>query len=142
MTSYFRSILGDMLYTEEVSEDMESLPSPRELRSKILIKGKKTQSSKSKSKGATETAVWHVEDGSRLTSSTIESSGRQSVVAVSVETHRSTTDGRSTTSTTTTKRTRVLNGNGLVAENSVAIVSVGRCISIQGFYNHKCTFDI
>ena len=41
MASYLVEILGDMLYQENVGENLEALPSPEDLKGKVLIKAKK-----------------------------------------------------------------------------------------------------
>ena len=41
MATYFEQILGDMLYKEKVNPERDSLPSPNELKGKILIKNYK-----------------------------------------------------------------------------------------------------
>lgn len=44
MADYLVNILGDMLYTELVDETKTKLPSPEELKNKILVKAKKVSS--------------------------------------------------------------------------------------------------
>ena len=41
MATYLEKILGDMLYTEPVDENLNALPSPEDLKRKVLIKAKK-----------------------------------------------------------------------------------------------------
>uniref|UniRef100_A0A646QFE3 Phosphoinositide phospholipase C n=1 Tax=Hemiscolopendra marginata TaxID=943146 RepID=A0A646QFE3_9MYRI len=41
LAKHFKNILGDMLYTTPVTSDMVELPSPTDLKGKIVIKGKK-----------------------------------------------------------------------------------------------------
>ena len=41
MASHLEEILGDMLYQEQVDENLETLPSPEDLKGKVLIKAKK-----------------------------------------------------------------------------------------------------
>lgn len=41
LARHLRDVLGDMLYTEPVKEDMEFLPSPEALKRKIIVKAKK-----------------------------------------------------------------------------------------------------
>ena len=41
MAHYLETILGDMLYTDPVDENLKALPSPEDLKGKILIKAKK-----------------------------------------------------------------------------------------------------
>lgn len=48
MASMLRDILGAMLYDEQVTEDMQSLPSPEQLKNKIIIKAKKVGAGKSR----------------------------------------------------------------------------------------------
>jgi len=43
MANMFKTILGDMLYTEPVDTSKTSLPSPEQLKNKILVKAKKIQ---------------------------------------------------------------------------------------------------
>jgi hypothetical protein len=60
MASYLKEVLGDLLYTKDVTEDMKYLPSPEELQGKILIKAKKVfknKKVKSKSKSVTATTI-------------------------------------------------------------------------------------
>ena len=47
MADYLINILGDMLYTGNVEETKTELPSPEELKNKILVKAKKVTSSDS-----------------------------------------------------------------------------------------------
>lgn len=49
MAVLLKDILGDALYDEPVSEDMAGLPSPHQLRYKIIIKSKKSSVSESRS---------------------------------------------------------------------------------------------
>jgi len=42
LVSFLRDIFGDLLYTEPVSDDLRELPSPHQLRYKILIKAKRS----------------------------------------------------------------------------------------------------
>ena len=41
MASHLEEILGEMLYNEKVDESLEALPSPEDLKGKVLIKAKK-----------------------------------------------------------------------------------------------------
>ena len=41
MAEHFKTILGDMLYTETVDTTKDQLPSPEQLKNKILVKAKK-----------------------------------------------------------------------------------------------------
>ena len=41
MASHLEEILGDMLYQEQVDENLQTLPSPEDLKGKVLIKAKK-----------------------------------------------------------------------------------------------------
>ena len=47
MAKYFVNILGDLLYTKSVDTNIMKLPSPEELKNKILIKAKKVKFTKS-----------------------------------------------------------------------------------------------
>ena len=47
MAHYLETILGDMLYTDPVDENLKALPSPEDLKGKILIKAKKLPPGKS-----------------------------------------------------------------------------------------------
>ena len=44
MADHLVDILGEILFTEEVNESRKALPSPEELKSKVLVKAKKHNS--------------------------------------------------------------------------------------------------
>jgi hypothetical protein len=41
MAEHMQTFLGSMLYTDPIGEDIKALPSPEELKRKILVKAKK-----------------------------------------------------------------------------------------------------